>query len=190
MKRFFDLFFSFVGLVLLCIPLIILIVLATISAGKFGLYSQIRIGLRGNPFRMYKIRSMLISDDTTTITLKNDARITKFGQFLRRYNLDELPQLFNVFIGDMSLVGPRPDVTGYADTLTGDDRIMLEVRPGITGPATLKYKNEESLLMEQKNPRQYNDEVIWKDKVYMNRKYIENWSLMGDIRIILKTFFN
>jgi lipopolysaccharide/colanic/teichoic acid biosynthesis glycosyltransferase len=190
MKRLFDLFFSFIGLVLLCVPMIILIVLATISTGKFGLYSQIRIGLHGNPFIMYKIRSMLMSDDMTVITLKNDSRITRFGQFLRLYNLDELPQLFNVFMGDMSLVGPRPDVAGYADALTGDDKIILELRPGITGPATLKYKNEENLLMEQKNPRQYNDEVIWKDKVDINKKYIENWSLIGDIRIILKTFFN
>ena len=139
---------------------------------------------------MYKIRSMSVNDEIATITLKNDARITRFGHFLRRYNLDELPQLFNVFIGNMSLVGPRPDVPGYADSLQGDDRIILEVRPGITGPATLKYKNEESLLMEQKNPRQYNDEVIWKDKVDINKKYIENWSLIGDTRILIKTFFN
>ena len=133
---------------------------------------------------------MRISEDMTQITLKNDHRITLFGQFLRQYKLDELPQLFNVFKGDMSLVGPRPDVEGYADALTGEDRIILDIRPGITGPATLKYKNEEVLLMEQEDPQKYNDLVIWRDKVEINKNYIKNWSLIGDIHIIIKTFFN
>ena len=108
----------------------------------------------------------------------------------RKHKLDELPQLLNVFKGDMSLVGPRPDVAGYADALIGKDRVILDVRPGITGPATLKYKNEEALLMEQEDPQTYNDLVIWKDKVEINKNYLENWSLIGDIRIIIKTFFN
>jgi lipopolysaccharide/colanic/teichoic acid biosynthesis glycosyltransferase len=171
------------------VPLIILFALATISTKKFGLYKQKRIGIKGKPFVMYKIRSMRISEDMTLITLKNDHRITLFGQFLRQYKLDELPQLFNVFKGDMSLVGPRPDVAGYADALTGEDRIILDIRPGVTGPATLKYKNEEALLMEQEDPQAYNDLVIWRDKVEINKNYIENWSLIGDIHIILKTFF-
>ena len=131
----------------------ILITLATISTKKFGLYKQKRIGFKGKPFVMYKIRSMRISEDMTQITLKNDHRITLFGHFLRQHKLDELPQLFNVFKGDMSLVGPRPDVAGYADALTGKDRVILDVRPGITGPATLKYKNEEALLLEQEDPQ-------------------------------------
>ena len=177
-------------MILLFVPMIILIVLATISTKKFGLYNQKRIGFKGKPFVMYKIRSMRISEDMTQITLKNDHRITLFGQFLRQYKLDELPQLFNVFIGDMSLVGPRPDVAGYADALTGEDKIILDVRPGVTGPATLKYKNEEALLLEQEDPKTYNDLVIWKDKVEINKNYIENWSLIGDIHIIIKTFFN
>ena len=133
---------------------------------------------------------MRISEDITQVTLKNDHRITLFGQFLRQYKLDELPQLFNVIKGDMSLVGPRPDVEGYADALTGEDRMILDIKPGITGPATLKYKNEEALLMEQEDPQTYNDLVIWKDKVEINKKYIKNWSLIGDIHIIIKTFFN
>ena len=177
-------------MILLFIPMIILVALATISAKRFGLYTQKRIGFKGKPFVMYKIRSMRISEDITQITLKNDHRITFFGQFLRQYKLDELPQLFNVFKGDMSLVGPRPDVAGYADALIGKDRVILDVRPGITGPATLKYKNEEALLMEQEDPQTYNDLVIWKDKVEINKNYLENWSLIGDIRIIIKTFFN
>ena len=133
---------------------------------------------------------MTESDDPSQITLKDDPRITTFGKFLRRYKLDEVPQLFNVIWGDMSLVGPRPDVPGYADKLKGIYRVILEVRPGITGPATLKYKNEEALLRLQKDPKRYNDEVILKDKVEINKKYIENWSLLGDLRIILKTFFS
>lgn len=133
---------------------------------------------------------MAESEDPSQITLKNDPRITVFGKILRRYKLDELPQLINVILGDMSLVGPRPDIPGYADKLKGADRLILKVRPGITGPATLKYKNEEELLSQQSDPKRYNDEVIWKDKVQINKEYIENWSLKEDLRIILKTFFN
>ena len=170
--------------------MLILILLSTISTGKFGLYSQLRIGFKGDPFVMYKIRSMKSSEDISFITLRNDHRITGFGKFLRDYKLDEIPQLFNVLIGDMSLVGPRPDVSGYADKLTGANRIILEVKPGITGPATLKYKNEEALLAAQENPKEFNDQVIWKDKIKINKNYIENWSFIGDLQIIIKTFFN
>ncbi len=189
-KRLFDLFFAFIGLVLLFIPLLILIVLATISTGKFGLYSQNRIGLHGNSFVMYKIRSMIKGEDASGITLKNDPRITPFGRFLRDLKLDELPQLWNVLIGDMSFVGPRPDVSGYADKLSGKDSIILCVRPGITGPATIKFKDEEAILAAQMDPIAYNDEVIWKEKIEINKKYIKNWSLKGDISYILRTIFN
>ncbi len=117
LKRLFDLFFSFIGLCILIVPLLVLFVLATISTGKFGLYSQNRVGLHGQLFVMYKIRSMKEGDDSIGITLKNDPRITRFGRFLRNFKLDEIPQLWNVMIGDMSLVGPRPDIPGYADQL-------------------------------------------------------------------------
>lgn len=190
MKRLFDLFFSFICLLVFIGPLSILLFLATISTGKFGLYSQKRIGLNGNTFIMYKIRSMKEGDDSSGITLKNDSRITRFGQFLRNFKLDEIPQLWNVIIGDMSLVGPRPDIEGYADQLLGDDRIILSIRPGITGPATIKYKNEEEMLVAQTDPRYYNDTVIWKDKIEINKQYIKNWSLLGDIRYIFKTIFS
>ena len=190
LKRWFDLFFAFIGLVLLIIPLLILIVLATISTGKFGLYSQNRIGLHGKSFVMYKIRSMSKGDDASGITLKSDPRITPFGRFIRDFKLDELPQLWNVLTGDMSFVGPRPDIPGYADKLSGKDSIILSVRPGITGPATIKFKDEETLLAEQIDPVKYNDEVIWKEKIEINKTYIKNWSLKSDINYILRTLFN
>lgn len=189
-KRLFDLFFSFIGFTLLLLPLLVLIGFSTISTKKFGLYSQIRIGFSGKAFVMYKIRTMIQGNESQVITIENDPRITWFGRFLRRFKLDELPQLWNVIKGDMSLVGPRPDVPGYADQLKGDDRIILSVKPGITGPATIKYKNEESLLANQKDPVVYNDEVIWKDKIKINKKYIEHWSLKGDVVFLFRTFFN
>ncbi len=189
-KRWFDLFFSCAGFVILLFPIIILTILSTISTRKFGLYSQNRIGLKGKTFTMFKVRSMKSGDEGDGITLKGDPRITGFGRFLRNYKLDELPQLWNVIIGDMSLVGPRPDLPGYADKLTGDDRMILNVKPGITGPASLKYKNEEIILSEKINPKNYNDEVIWKDKIEINKEYIKNWSFKGDINYILKTIFN
>lgn len=190
LKRLFDLFFSFIGLVFLFFPILILILISTISTDKFGLYRQQRIGYQGKGFYLLKIRSMIANVDGGQITLKNDPRITSFGKFLRKYRLDEIPQIWNVFTGDMSLVGPRPDVPGYADLLTGEDRIILSVKPGITGPATLKYKNEEELLAEVDDPQKYNDEIIWKDKVKINKEYIKNWSLKGDVIYLLRTFFN
>jgi lipopolysaccharide/colanic/teichoic acid biosynthesis glycosyltransferase len=123
----------------------------------------------------------------TTVTTGTDRRITRLGRLWRKTKIDELPQLINVLKGDMSFVGPRPDVPGYADRLEGEDRIVLSVRPGITGPATLKYRNEENLLAEQENPRQYNDEVLWPDKVRLNREYVRNWSFGTDFRYIWKT---
>jgi lipopolysaccharide/colanic/teichoic acid biosynthesis glycosyltransferase len=122
-----------------------------------------------------------------TITTSDDMRITKSGKLFRDTKIDELPQLFNVLFGSMSFVGPRPDVEGYADRLEGDDRIILSIRPAITGPATLKYKNEEEILAKKLNPKEYNDRVIWIDKVKINREYIQNWSLKRDIEYIIKT---
>ncbi len=188
-KRLFDLFFSFIGFVVFMIPISILIAFSTISTRKFGLFKQKRIGLAGEVFVMFKIRSMKSGQSFNEITVDSDPRITGFGRFMRANKLDELPQLWNVIKGDMSLVGPRPDIAGYADKLEGSDRIILNIRPGITGPATLKYKNEEMILSQKNEPLKYNDEVIWKDKVEINKEYIRNWSLKGDIRFILKTIF-
>ncbi len=125
----------------------------------------------------------------TTVTSSKDPRITKFGQFLRRTKLDELPQLWNVLKGDMSLVGPRPDVSGFADQLTGEDRIILSIRPGITGLATLTFRKEEELLANQKNPERYNREVIWPEKVRLNKLYIKKYRQQLDFEILVKTFF-
>lgn len=189
LKRIFDLFFSFFGLLIFFIPVLILISLATISTKKFGLYTQQRVGKHATLFTMFKIRTMEGEEDDNFMTLQSDNRITPFGKFLRKFKLDELPQLFNVLMGSMSLVGPRPDVVGYADELVGSDRIILTIKPGITGPATIKFKKEEALLESQINPLKYNDEVIWKEKTRINKKYIEDWTLIGDLKFILKTIF-
>jgi len=189
-KRVFDLFFSIIGLIFLVIPIFLLILISSISTKKIGVFSQKRIGKHAKLFTMYKIRTMVGNDDESSITLFDDKRVTSFGKFLRFYKLDELPQLYNVLIGDMSFVGPRPDVSGYADNLKGINKIILSVKPGITGPATLKFKNEEQLLLNQSDPKKYNDEIIWVEKVKINRQYIKNWTLLYDIKYILKTIFN
>ena len=123
------------------------------------------------------------------VTTKYDSRITPIGKFLRRFKLDELPQLWNVFIGKMSFVGPRPDVEGYADKLEGDAKLILELRPGITGPATIYFRNEEELLANVENPQEYNDTVIWPEKVKLNLEYLDNWSFWKDVGYILVTLF-
>ena len=189
-KRVFDLFFSIIGLLFLTLPILFLIIGSSISTKKIGLFSQQRVGKHAKLFTMYKIRTMVGDDDESPITLLDNKRITFFGKFLRLFKLDELPQLFNVFIGNMSLVGPRPDLTGYADNLKGEDKIILSVKPGITGPATLMFKNEEQLLANQSDPIKYNDEVIWLEKIKINKQYIKNWTLLFDIKCILNTIFN
>lgn len=189
-KRTFDLCSSFMGLIIL-FPLLIFISLA-IKLGSSGpiLFSQNRVGKDGKLFTLVKFRSMTVQQDSSnTATARGDVRITKIGAFLRKYKLDELPELWNVVMGEMSLVGPRPDVPGYADSLKGTDRNMLKLRPGITGSASLKYANEEEILAEQENPQKYNDEVIFPDKVIVNLEYYENQSLWLDIKIIFATIF-
>ncbi len=165
----------------------ILVLLASIDTKEWGVFSQERIGKAGKVFKIYKIR-----------TLKNEPHVlghldksaTRLGKWLRTYKLDELPQLVNVLIGDMSFVGPRPDIKGFADELEGEDRIILGIRPGVTGPATIKYKNEEELLSVQDDPEKYNRTIIWRDKVEINKKYIENWSFYLDLKFIIKSIFN
>jgi lipopolysaccharide/colanic/teichoic acid biosynthesis glycosyltransferase len=185
-KRSFDIVLSFIGLLLTWPIILIAWILASIETKSNGMFTQIRIGENGKPFKIYKIKTMT-SSKGTTITTANDNRITKYGKFFRKYKIDELPQLWNVLIGDMSFVGPRPDVPGYADKLEGDEGIVLSIKPGITGPASLKYKNEEEILAKVNNPTEYNDKVIWPDKVKINKKYIKNWSLKKDIEYIKKT---
>jgi lipopolysaccharide/colanic/teichoic acid biosynthesis glycosyltransferase len=188
MKRGFDILVSLLGLTMLWWLILLLIVAATYDTRQFGLFSQTRIGRHGRHFSLLKIRTMRhIPNVSTTVTTSSDPRITAFGALLRRLKLDELPQLLNVLIGDMSFVGPRPDVSGFADRLKGDDRLILTIRPGITGPATLHYRNEEELLAVQPDPESYNRDVIYPTKVRLTREYIENYSLVLDIRCMIRT---
>jgi lipopolysaccharide/colanic/teichoic acid biosynthesis glycosyltransferase len=189
-KRTLDMVVSFVGLLFIWPIIVVGWVLATISTGKNGLFVHPRIGRHGKTFPMYKLRSMReVPGVTTTNTAGNDVRITRTGKWLRKLKIDELPQLVNVLVGHMSLVGPRPDVAGYTDVLQGEDRIVLSVRPGITGPASLTYRKEEKILAVASDPERYNDEVLWPRKVAINRQYIQNWSLLSDLQFIWQTFF-
>jgi lipopolysaccharide/colanic/teichoic acid biosynthesis glycosyltransferase len=151
------------------------------------IFKQQRIGINGQPFTIFKFRSMILDHHGSTISIKGEQRITPLGAFLRKYKLDELPELWNVVKGDMSLVGPRPDMPYFANLLVGEEKLILKLRPGITGPASLKYANEEELLTGVSDPAKYNDEVIWPDKVRINLDYYHNRSFLGDIQIILKT---
>lgn len=162
---------------------------ASVDTRSNGLFTQQRVGRGGELFTLYKIRTMRPVTITTNVTTRNDPRITPLGRWLRRLKLDELPQLVNVLVGDMSFVGPRPDVPGFADRLTGEARLTLTLRPGITGPATLAYRNEEELLAAQDDPERYNREVIWVDKVRMNLEYARNHTLARDLVYLLRTVF-
>lgn len=189
-KRGFDLTVATFGFIA-TLPLVIAaIVVATVDTREFGLFSQLRIGRDGRPFRVYKIRTMRTPRDAaaaTVVTVSGDSRITSSGRILRKLKIDELPQLANVIRGDMSVVGPRPDVEGFADELVGADRIILSVRPGITGPATTAYRHEEELLTSSEDPVAHNREVIWPEKVRINRDYVENYSFASDLRCLLET---
>lgn len=190
-KRAFDLFFSAVGLICLWWLILLAWLAATLDTRSNGFFIQKRVGRNGKIFKVVKVKTMCpLASFDTTVTRSDDPRITPLGAFFRRTKIDELPQFWNVFLGHMSFVGPRPDVPGFADTLQGDERALLAIRPGITGPATLKYRNEEELLAHQDEPETYNREVIWPDKVQINLEYIRNWSLRRDIQYILQTVFH
>lgn len=190
LKRSFDLFTSAVGL-LLALPVICICwTVAAVDTRSNGFFVQKRVGRHGRIIHVCKIKTMYSTDHKRSpIASANLSSITRSGGFFRKYKLDELPQLFNVLIGSMSLVGPRPDVPGYADQLAGSDRIILALRPGMTGPASIKYKDEESLLAAVDDPASYNDKVIWPDKVNINKEYLRNYSLWLDIKYILQTIF-
>lgn len=188
LKRTFDITFSALGLLFSCPIVFMAWFVASIETRSNGFFIQERVGRNGKLFKVVKIKTMKKVDGVdTSITASNDVRITKSGAFFRDTKVDELPQLWNVLVGEMSFVGPRPDVQGYADKLKGTDRVILTLRPGITGPASLKYKNEEEILSKQKDPQKYNDEIIWPDKVKINREYIDNYSFRKDIQYILST---
>lgn len=214
-KWIFDRVMALIGLLFLWPVLIIVAILIKVKMpGGPAIFKQKRVGLDGELFTMYKFRSMAVNHGGSSVSVAGESRITPLGAKLRRYKLDELPELWNVLIGDMSFVGPRPDVPGYADKLVGEDRLVLKLRPGITGPATLKYRDEENLIAdflhqvkELKSEKVkelysgvefssmsdeeialwYNDEVIYPDKVKINLEYYRNNSLVGDLKLIMQT---
>ncbi|HRZ41300.1 MAG TPA: sugar transferase [Bacteroidales bacterium] len=187
-KYLFDRVLSFAGLILLLPVLAVIALVILWRDGRPVFFIQPRVGRNGRLFRMVKFRTMRRNDGANTVSVLGDSRITPTGAWLRRHKLDELPELWNVLAGQMSLVGPRPDVPGYADRLAGDDRLILQLRPGITGPATLKYTREEELLAGVEDPVRYNNEVIWPDKVRINLAYYHHHNLFTDLKIIIKTF--
>lgn len=188
LKWIFDRIVSLIGLLCLWPILFITAILIKIKMPDGPvIFKQKRVGQHGKLFTMYKFRTMNATHSGSSVSVKGEKRITPLGATLRKYKIDELPELWNVFIGDMSFVGPRPDVPGYADKLKGEDRSILKLKPGITGPASLKYRNEEEILAEKENPQKYNDEVIFPDKVRINKLYMEYANPLTDIKLILYT---
>lgn len=189
MKRISDIFFSVIGILVIC-PFLILISLI-IKLGSKGpvLYKQVRVGRGNKDFKIWKFRTMYTgSDKKGLLTVGDrDSRVTKAGLFLRKLKLDELPQLFNVLFGEMSLVGPRPEVRKYVDLYSKEDLIVLSVRPGITDYASIHFRNENEILKEAQNPEQMYIEQIMPEKLALNKKYILEKSYFKDIQIILKT---
>ena len=202
LKRLFDITASFFGLLFLWPVLLVTVILIKIKMpGGPAIFKQKRVGKGGKLFICHKFRTMTVKHNGSTVSVAGDSRITPFGAKLRHYKLDELPGLCDVLIGNMSFVGPRPDVPGYADKLTGDDRDVLKLRPGITGPATLKYRLEDEMISDYVAKRQaegdnrpmqeiateYNDKVIYPDKVRINCYYYRNYSFWKDIEMIFAT---
>lgn len=186
-KRIFDVIASLLGLIIL-MPLLIMIgLLIKLKMKGPVLFCQEREGRHRKPFILYKFRTMILNHGGNTISVKGESRITPVGSKLRKYKFDELPELWNVLRGDMSFVGPRPDTREYIDRLSGDERRILDLRPGITSPASLKYINEEELVASAPNPIMFYNEVIWPDKVRLNLEYCINRSFCGDMLLILKT---
>lgn len=181
-KRLFDIVISFTALLLVGIIFFLSWIVVAIDTKKNGFFRQERIGQFGKPFKIVKFR-------TITCSKSGINHISTLGRWMRRSKMDELPQLWNIFIGDMSFVGPRPDVAGYYDLLTGAERKILYLKPGLTSLASIKYANEEDVLSKQKNPLRYNDNIIFPDKVKMNLEYYYSHSLFGDFKIIMKTIF-
>lgn len=179
---------AFIGLICLSPVLLVTWILIHVKMPDGpAIFKQKRVGRNGKSFTMYKFRSMSAHHGGSSVSVAGESRITPLGAKLRKYKIDELPELWNVLIGDMSFVGPRPDVPGYADNLEGENRNILKLRPGITGPASLKYRDEEELLAKQENPQEYNDKVIYPDKVRINLYYLSHYSFIMDIKMIVAT---
>ena len=188
LKWIFDRVIALIGLIVLLPVLLVVSILIKIKMPDGPiLFRQKRVGKRGRIFTMVKFRSMVVSHSGSSVSVAGESRIPPLGAKLRKYKLDELPELWNVLIGDMSFVGPRPDVPGFADKLVGEEREILQLRPGITGPASLKYRNEEELLASVDDPIRYNAEVIYPDKVRINLDYLRHWSFARDLKYIVQT---
>lgn len=202
LKWIFDRLVALIGLLFVWPILLVVAVLVKIKMpGGPAFFTQKRVGKDGELFTCHKFRTMTVEHHGSTVSVAGDSRITPLGSKLRHYKLDELPGLWDVLVGNMSFVGPRPDVPGYADKLEGDDRIVLKLRPGITGPATLKYRREDEMISEYVAKRQaegdsrpmqeiateYNDNVIYPDKVRLNKYYYRNYSFIKDIEMIFAT---
>jgi len=189
-KRLFDTISSFIGLIILSPVFVIIFTIIKLDNSKGSpFFRQKRIGRHGKLFTMIKFRTMSLNHSGNSVSVAGESRITPLGKVLRKYKLDELPELWNVLVGDMSLVGPRPDVPGYMDLLEGENRNILKLRPGITGPASLKYSNEEEILAGVEDPQKYNDEVIFPDKIRVNLDYYYHRTFWGDLKIIINTIF-
>lgn len=191
MKRLFDITASFFGILILS-PLFIFISLWVGLSSKGGIfYTQTRVGKNNKDFKLYKFRSMRVNSDKQGLLTvgSKDSRITKAGYFIRKYKIDELPQLFNVLKGDMSFVGPRPEVRRYVDLYSKEQMQVLKVAPGITDPASIKYRNENDLLSSANNPEEYYIQYIMPDKLKINIDYINNRTFFKDIKIIFQTIF-
>lgn len=182
-KRIFDIIFSLSILLLFFWLILIFWLMAAIDTQTNGIFIQERIGQYGKKFKIFKLRTIQV------LSISGSARISKTGQFLRNYKLDELPQFLNVLMGKMSVVGPRPDLPGYYDLLEGENRKILELKPGLTSIASLKYSKEEYVLEKQSSPVIYNDRIVFPDKVQLNLDYYYQRSFWGDIGIILKTIW-
>jgi len=189
LKRTFDIILSIFAIFLLFPSFLVVSFLIVIDSGFPIFFLQKRIGRDAKEFNIIKFRTMKTNNENITITVSDDSRITRIGKYLRKTKIDELPEILNVLFGQMSFVGPRPDVKGYADKLKGANRKILALRPGITGPASLKYYNEEYILSQKSNPKKYNDEVIFPDKVKINMHYFHNRSFFLDLKIIFATIF-
>ena len=188
MKRFLDIIFSGLGLICLSPLFVFLALWVKLDSPGPVFYRQVRVGRNNRDFKLYKFRSMRVdSDKKGLITIGgHDPRVTQSGYYIRKYKLDEFPQLINVFLGDMSLVGPRPEVRKYVDMYTDEQMHVLDVRPGITDMASIYYRNENELLEKANNPEKYYREVIMQDKLRINLEYVRNHSVIGDFRMILK----
>ncbi len=191
LKRAFDILASGCGLLLVSPIFLVLTIWIHFDSEGPIFYRQVRVGRGNKDFRLFKFRSMRVgADKQGLITIGgHDPRVTRSGYFIRKYKLDELPQLINVFVGDMSLVGPRPEVRKYVDMYTPEQLHVLDVRPGITDAASITYRNENELLEKAKHPNQYYIEIIMPDKLRINLAYVANHSFMGDIKLIFKTFW-